>query len=132
MKVTKYFLGLTCTTTDINNGKRNRFATAPKFGPLDPIVTFFHSHDVIYQCNCYFRVQNHFFSVKIKMWSQLLSWQRAQENMCVDGSEATIQLRGALKKRGFFGQKRASQALATACDRLRRSAYDLGCALGPQ
>ena len=23
MKVTKYFLGLTCTTTDINNGNRN-------------------------------------------------------------------------------------------------------------
>ena len=68
MKVTKYFLGLTCTTTDINNGNRNRFATAAKFGPLDPIVTFFHSHDVIYLCNCYFRVQNRFFSVKIKMW----------------------------------------------------------------
>ena len=56
--------GLTCTTMDINNGNRNRFATAAKFGPLDPIVTFFHSHDVIYLCNCYFRVQNRFFRVK--------------------------------------------------------------------
>ena len=55
-------------TTDINNGNRNRFTTVAKFGPLDPIVTFFHSHDVIYLCNCYFRVQNRFFSVKIKMW----------------------------------------------------------------
>ena len=42
MKVTKYFLGLTCTTTDIKNGHRKQFATAAKFGPLDPIVTFFH------------------------------------------------------------------------------------------
>ena len=41
MKVAKYFLGLTCTTTDINNGNRNRFATVAKCGPLDPIVTFF-------------------------------------------------------------------------------------------
>ena len=64
MKVTKYFLGLTRTTADINNGNRNRFATAAKFGPLDPIVTFFHSHDVIYLCNCYFRVQNRFFRLK--------------------------------------------------------------------
>ena len=64
MKVTKYFLGFKCTTTDINNGNRNRFATAAKCGPLDPIVTFFHSHDVIHLCNCYFRVQNHFFRLK--------------------------------------------------------------------
>ena len=41
MKVTRYFLGFTCTTTDINNGNRNRFTTVAKFGPLDPIVTFF-------------------------------------------------------------------------------------------
>ena len=49
MKVTKYFLGLTCTRTDINNENGNRFATTAKFGPLDPIVTFFDSHDVIYR-----------------------------------------------------------------------------------
>ena len=64
MKVTKYFLGLTCTTTDINNGNRNRFTTVAKFGPLDPIVTFFHSPDVIYLCNCYFRGQKFFFRFK--------------------------------------------------------------------
>ena len=60
MKVTKYFLGLVCTTTDIKKGNRNRFARAAKFGPLDPIVTFCH----IYLCNCYFRVQNPFFQLK--------------------------------------------------------------------
>ena len=67
MKGTKYFLGLTRTTTDINNGNRKRFAMAAKFGPLDPIVAFFHSHDIIYLCHCYFRVQTCFFSAKIKM-----------------------------------------------------------------
>ena len=46
--------------TDINNGNRNRFATAAIFGPLDPIVAFFHSHDVIYLCNCYFPVESRF------------------------------------------------------------------------
>ena len=61
MQVTKYFLGLMCTTADCKNGSRNRFATATKFGPLDPSVTFLHSHDVIYLCNRYFRVQNRFF-----------------------------------------------------------------------
>ena len=66
MKVMKYFLGLTCTTTDINNGNRNRFSAGAKFGPLDPIITFFHSHDVIYLCNCYFRVQDRFFRLKYK------------------------------------------------------------------
>ena len=64
MKVTKCFLGLTCTTTDINNGNRNQFTTAAKFRSLHPIVTFFHSYDVIYLCNCYFRVQNCFFRLK--------------------------------------------------------------------
>ena len=57
MKVTNYFLGRMCTTTAINSESRNRFTTVAKFGPLDPIVTFFHSHDVIYLCHCYFRVQ---------------------------------------------------------------------------
>ena len=40
MKVTKYFLGLTCTM-NIKNGNRNRFATAAKFCRLDPIVKLF-------------------------------------------------------------------------------------------
>ena len=48
MKVTKYFLGLTCTSTDIKYGKRTRFATPTEFAPLDPIATFFLSHGVIY------------------------------------------------------------------------------------
>ena len=56
------------------------------------------------------------FSVKIKMLSKVLSWQRPQENMYVEGSQPIVHLRGALK-RGVFGQKRESQALATACDR---------------
>ena len=43
-----------------------------------------------------------------------LSWQRAQENMCVDGSQAVVQLRGALK-RGFLAKK----GISSACDRLR-------------
>ena len=63
MKVTKYLLGLMCTTTNINNGNRNRLPVA-KFGPLDPIVTFFHSADVIYLWNCYFRVQKGFGQLK--------------------------------------------------------------------
>ena len=64
MKVTKYFLGLMCTTTDFNNGNRNRFTTVAKFGPYGPPRHFFYSHDVIYLCNCYFQVQNHFFRLK--------------------------------------------------------------------
>ena len=66
MKATKYFLGLTGTTTDSKNGNRIRFATAAKFGPLDPIVTFCHSQDAIHLCNRYFRVQNPFFRLKQK------------------------------------------------------------------
>ena len=66
MKVTKYFLGLTGMMTDGKNGNRNRFAMATKFGPLDPIVTFYHNHDVICLCNGYFRVQNSFFQLKSK------------------------------------------------------------------
>ena len=66
MKVTKYFLGLTCTSGDIKNETGNRFATAANFGPSDLIVTFFDSHDVIYLCNCYLRVQNRFFQLKLK------------------------------------------------------------------
>ena len=64
MKVTKYFLGFTGTTTDSKNGNRNRFATAAKFGPLNSIFTFCHSHDIIRLCNRYFQVQNRFFGLK--------------------------------------------------------------------
>ena len=42
-------------------GNTNRFATAAKFGPLDPTATFFHSHVIICLCKRYFRVQTAFF-----------------------------------------------------------------------
>ena len=59
------------------------------------------------------------FSVKIKMLSKVLSWQRAQENMSVEGSQPIVHLRGASKE-GFLAKKGHLKRLrppATACDR---------------
>ena len=114
MKVTKYFLGLTCTTTDIKNGNRNRFATAAKFGPSDPIVTFFHSHDV-----CHLPMQlllsgtKPFFSVKIKMPITLMA--KSTRKYVRRGVTSHSTIAWSPQKGGFWPKK----GISSACDRLR-------------
>ena len=49
------------------------------------------------------------------MLSKVLSCQRAQENMYVEGSQPIVHFRRALKK-GIFGKKKG---ISSACDRLR-------------
>ena len=58
------------------------------------------------------------FSVKNKMVPKVLSCQRAQENMYVERSQPIVRSCRALK-RVFLVKNGASQALATACNRLR-------------
>ena len=116
-EVTKYFLGLTCTRTDINNGNRNRFAMAAKFGALDPIVTFFHSHDVIYPCNCYFRVRNPFVGYNKNVVNT--TFMAKSERKYVRRRVTSRGTTAWSPQKEVSGQKRAAQALATACYRLR-------------